>query len=103
MESASDMRTKVLGRAGRDAEFRARLLADPKGAIGEELGVTMPASPTIEVHEEGAMTGHLDLLPASRLSEADLRAVHGGIKDFSYKPDGPRSNSGSDNWNPLNW
>ena len=49
------------------------------------------------------MTGHLDLLPASRLSEADLRAVHGGIEDFSYKPDGPRSNSGSDNWNPLNW
>ena len=43
MESANDMRTKVLGRAGRDEGFRVRLLADPKGAIGDELGVNLPA------------------------------------------------------------
>ena len=61
METAKDMRTKVLGRAGRDAEFRARLLADPKGAIGDELGVSLPESLAVKVHEESAVTRHLVL------------------------------------------
>ena len=78
MESASDMRTKVLGRAGRDAEFRARLLADPKGAIGDELGVNMPEGLNVKVHEDDAVTAHLVLPPLSRLNEGDLRAVSGG-------------------------
>ena len=78
METAKDMRAKVLGRAGRDAEFRARLLADPKGAIGDELGVGLPAGLAVEVHEDDAVTRHLVLPPSSRLSEGDLRAVSGG-------------------------
>ena len=64
MESASDMRTKVVGRAGRDAEFRARLLSDPKGATGDELGVTMPAGLNVRVHEDDAVTAHLVLSPS---------------------------------------
>ena len=40
--------------------------------IGQELGVTLPAS------EEDGQIGHLVLPPSSWLSETDLRAVHGG-------------------------
>ena len=78
METAKDMRAKVVGKAGTDEGFRARLLADPKGAIGDELGVSLPAGLAVEVHEDDAVTRHLVLPPSSRLSEGDLQAVSGG-------------------------
>ena len=71
------MRAKIVGKATEDADFRARLLSDPKGTIESELGVTIPASLSIEVHEESGMTAHLVLPPDSRLSESDLQAVAG--------------------------
>ena len=78
METASEMRKKVVGKAVTDADFRARLLSDPKGAIGQELGVTIPESMSIEVHEESETTAHLILPPESKLSEEELKAVAGG-------------------------
>ena len=54
METPDEMRTKIVDKATGDAEFRARLLGDPKGALERELGVAIPASLSIEVHEESA-------------------------------------------------
>ena len=79
MTTAREMKAKIIGKAADDAEFRARLLSDPKGAIREELGVTIPASMSIEVHENSAETVHLTLPPDSRLSESDLEQASGGI------------------------
>ena len=79
MTTAQEMRARIVGKAADDAEFRARLLSDPKGAIGEELGVTIPASMSIEVHENSAETVHLTLPPDSRLSESDLEQASGGV------------------------
>ena len=79
METAQEMHAKIVGKAAEDAEFRARLLSDPKGAIGEELGVTIPASMSIAVHENSAETVHLTLPPESRLSESDLEQASGGV------------------------
>ena len=79
METPNEMRAKIVGKATGDADFRTRLLGDPKGAIEQELGVTIPASMSIEVHEERGTTAHLVLPPASKLSEDDLQAVAGGI------------------------
>ena len=73
-----EMRAKIVGKATQDAEFRARLLSDPKGTIEQELNVTIPASLSIEVHEASATTAHLVLPPGSRLSESDLQTVAGG-------------------------
>ena len=78
METPNEMRMKIVGKAAEDADFRTRLLSDPKGAIGQELGVTMPASLSIEVHEESDAAAHLVLPPDSKLSEGDLQAVSGG-------------------------
>ena len=75
METPNEMRAKIVGKATGDADFRARLLSDPKGAIEQELGVTIPASLSIKVHEERGTTTHLVLPPDSRLSEDDLQAV----------------------------
>ncbi len=76
--TAGELREYLVDKATGDAEFRARLLSDPKAAIREELGVAIPASLSIEVHEEDGATAHLVLPPDSRLNEGDLQAVAGG-------------------------
>ena len=96
METPKEMRMKIVGKAAEDADFRARLLGDPKGAIEQELGVTIPASLSIDVHEDTGATAHLVLPPASKLSEGDLQAVAGG-RDDRWIP--ARSKSGD----PRDW
>ena len=81
MESVKEMRGKIVGKATEDADFRAWLLSDPKGAVEQELGVTLPASLSIEVHEQSAEVVHLVLAPDSKLNEGDLQAVAGGRDD----------------------
>ena len=78
METPKEMRMKIVGKATEDADFRARLLSDPKEAIGQELGVSIPASMSVEVHEDDGATAHLVLPPDSRLSEVDLQMAAGG-------------------------
>ena len=85
METASEMRAKILNKATEDADFRARLLSDPKAAIGQELGVAIPESMSIEVHEDGGATAHLVLPPDSKLNEHDLGAVSGGYSWEDFK------------------
>ena len=87
METPKEMRMKIVGRAAEDADFRARLLSDPKGAVEDELGISIPASMSIEVYEDDGTTAHLVLPPDSRLSEADLQmAAGGGHPDITWDP-----------------
>ena len=84
MKTPNEMRAKIVGKAAEDADFHARLLSDPKGAIEQELGVAIPASLSIEVHEESGTTAHLVLPPASKLGEQDLARASGGSWDEAY-------------------
>jgi hypothetical protein len=72
---------RLIERAERDDEFRARLLSDPKAAISEQLGVEIPDSLNIRVVEE-APSEVIMALPAkaapSQLSEEQLVSVSGG-------------------------
>ena len=72
------MRERLLAKASEDETFRARLLADPKAAVQEELGLAIPAGFTIKVHEEAADTSHLVLPPLASLDEAELALAAGG-------------------------
>ena len=78
METAKELEARIVSKATEDADFRAWLLSDPKGAVEQELGVTLPASLSIEVHEEGAEAAHLVLPPDMELSEEELQAAAGG-------------------------
>ena len=78
MQSLSEMRARIVDKASQDAEFRAQLLSNPKETIGQELDLTVPASLSIEVHEESATTAHLVLPSNGSLGEGDLEAVAGG-------------------------
>ena len=96
METAKEMQARIVGKAAEDSDFRARLLSDPKGAIEQELGVTIPGSLSVEVHEESGAAAHLVLPPASKLSESDLQAVTGGtFTNYDY---GTARISLTDNW-----
>ena len=76
--TTGELREHLVEKATEDEAFRARLLSDPKAAIEQELGVTIPASLSIEVHEEDVATAHLVLPPDVKLSEGDLQAAAGG-------------------------
>ena len=78
MKTPQELRADIAARAGSDETFRQRLIADPKAALAEEMGISLPEGFDVEVHEEGGTKAHIILPPSSRLSEADLRAAAGG-------------------------
>ena len=82
METVQEMRARIVAKAATDADYRARLLGDPKGAVEQELGVAIPASMSIVVHEESDTAAHLVLPPDSKLNESELQTVAGGWWDL---------------------
>ena len=80
-KTASELREHLVEKATTDETFRARLLSDPKAAIEEELGLTIPDGFTVKVVEDVPDTSHLVLPPHSGLGEADLSQAAGGGRD----------------------
>ena len=78
MKTPIQMRDQIVGKASEDAEFRAQLLSDPKAALEQELRVSIPASMSVQVHEDSGTTAHLVLPPDSKLSESELQMAAGG-------------------------
>jgi hypothetical protein len=70
---------KVIARAWRDPAFKARLLADPHGAL-KDAGVAVPAGVTVKAVENTDKHFHLVLppKPAGELSDEALDKVAGG-------------------------
>jgi hypothetical protein len=73
----------VLERATVDREFRQQLLADPRRAILERFGVSIPAAFNVRFVEKDDGVDALIVLPDFRrpdgeLSDGDLDAVSGG-------------------------
>ena len=77
MMPAETMRAQLIDKAATDKAFRERLIADPKGAIRDELKVTIPDAFDVEVLEDGATKAHLVLPPSAELNEAELQQVAG--------------------------
>lgn len=71
----------VRDRLAADPEFRAALLADPRGALSGLVGMDIPDAVTVEVHEESLTAIHLVVPPVAsqELSDDDLEAVAGGV------------------------
>ena len=77
-QTVEEFHDYVRNKAVENEEFRARLLADPRTVMEEELDLSIPDGFTIEVHEENATTAHLVLPPSAALAEEDMRSVAGG-------------------------
>ena len=77
MRTESEVREHILMKATEDEAFRARLLANPKGAVEAEVGITLPSDYTIHVHEETSTDAHMILPTSGQLSPEDLQAITG--------------------------
>ena len=78
MKSGAEMRDHIIGKAAEDAAFRTRLVADPKAALNEEFGVSLPDSFAISVHEDSSTHVNLVLPPTEKLDPAVLEEISGG-------------------------
>ena len=79
MRDGDEMWQQIVGKCAVDADFRRQLISDPKATIGDELGITIPESMTIKVHESDMQTVHLALPPETNISEEQLGAVSAGL------------------------
>ena len=79
MRNGDEMLKQIVEKSAVDAGFREQLLSDPKTTICEELGITMPESMTVKVHESDMQTVHLALPPDPHITEEQLEAVSAGL------------------------
>ena len=79
MRSGDEMLQQLVDRSATDESFRQALLADPKSTISQELGITIPESMTIKVHQSDMQTVHLALPPDPNITEEQLEAISAGL------------------------
>ena len=79
MKSGDEMLRQIVDKSAVDVAFRQQLLSDPKTAITAELGITMPESMNVVVHESDMQTVHLALPPDPNITEEQLEAVSAGL------------------------
>ena len=79
MRTGDEMLQHIVEKSALDDEFRRALLANPKSTISEELGITIPDSMNIEIHESDMQTVHLALPPDPNLTEEQLEAISAGL------------------------
>ena len=79
MRNGDEMLKQIVEKSAVDAGFREQLLSDPKTTICEELGITMPESMAVKVHESDMQTVHLALPPDPHITEEQLEAVSAGL------------------------
>ncbi len=79
MKSAEEMRSHLTEKASEDQAFRAQLVADPKGVLNQEFGITVPDNINVVVHESDMQTVHLALPPSPALNEEQLEAIAAGL------------------------
>jgi Nitrile hydratase, alpha chain len=74
-----DLEAKLVARAWADESFRERLKADPRAAVSEETGITVPESIAIEVLEETPDKAYL-VIRANRVAipDEELELAGGG-------------------------
>ncbi len=75
---------RLLARAGKDPGFRARLLANPREALEQELGSLPADGHEIHVHEETDGVTHLVLPPRSRFSAEEREAARTGAASLEF-------------------
>lgn len=79
MRSGDQMLQQIIEKSSVDESFRQALLNNPKATICDELGITIPESMTIKVHESDMQTVHLALPPDPNITEEQLEAISAGL------------------------
>jgi hypothetical protein len=74
----TEIEAMIAENVANDPTYRDRLLADPRGVVGELLGMDLPPSISVILHEESLTHIHLTIPATDALSEDDLELVAGG-------------------------
>jgi hypothetical protein len=77
------MEAALIRKCSEEPEFRAKILADPKGMLEEALGQKLPQTVSVFVHEEDMHNIHFSIPPTheilqKELSDEQLEQVAGG-------------------------
>ncbi len=85
MSQQNPIQAQIIAKAMKEETFQQELLSNPKAAIERALGITVPQSVTIMVHQDTPTTLHL-VLPVrapsaagAELSDAELEQATGGL------------------------
>ena len=84
MKRPVDAADYLLSKAGRDDDFRQRLLANPRETVEREFGVTLAQDHELRVHEETDGTTHLVLPPRAKFSEAERKEARAGAASLEF-------------------
>ena len=75
----SEVEAIIAERIAADPAFRDALLADPRAVISEIIGIDIPDTVYVDLHEESLTQIHLTIPSSAEVSESDLELVAGGI------------------------
>lgn len=78
MRNEQEIKNTLLAKASEDAEFRTKLLENPHAAVEAGVGLRIPASISISVHEESPTSLHFVIPAAGKLSKSEMQAIAGG-------------------------
>jgi hypothetical protein len=94
-DNRQEIESRLIAKAWTDADFKQRLLTDPKATLEGELKTKLPAGLKVEVVEESSQRLYL-LLPvkppgAEAHSPEELRALAGGdgLNPFAPSSEAP--------------
>jgi DNA-binding NarL/FixJ family response regulator len=82
----SRQEAQIIARAMVDSAYRQALLANPRALLEKEIGLALPETLRIIVHEETPSSWHI-VLPAAvthELSDEAMDQVAGGLDSFSF-------------------
>ena len=77
-QTRDDIQDALVSRANSDSAFRAQLLENPRDAVREAIGIEIPGSIELKVHEEDTTNFHLVLPISDRVTENELAEIMGG-------------------------
>ncbi|WP_249896916.1 NHLP leader peptide family RiPP precursor [Paenibacillus sp. PK3_47] len=75
--SEAILKNQVIQKAWEDPSFKQKLLADPKAALFEALGIQLPDNITLKTVEEGSNEFYLVIppSPSSDVLKADVKPM----------------------------